>query len=548
MKKILAAMLALLMLLPLAACKKPSGNDEPTPAPTEQQAALPTGETTDEPVQSDEPALTDEPAVTEEPTEEPAEVPTEEPTEEATAEPTPAPTPEPTDTPKPTAAPDAMIPEMIMGEDSVYLLYPNGELWAWGKNDSGQIGDNSTKDRRSPVKIMDGVRSVYTEERSVFAIKTDSSLWAWGWNAAGRLGVGSSDEVVKKPQKAAENVEKVLVDEGSARILHKDGTLDIAGSLKWGAESHNKPVQYMTGVADVGHKAALLKNGSLVAMIEGNTIDYSVEEFLDFAESYDVYYLKSDGIFWVARDAYDEAKLHYIDRDVRSFHCYPEELMGVTDWQYYYLKTNGELWYFRYDYEIEQPAKEKVLSKVRELVVGGYLYGYEPVPVMLAIKENGDLYSWTNEEYYIPARLAALGAETTQENEPFDVPRKVLSDVKAVFTNGISSYAIKSDSALYGCGLTEKGHYKGGIGDGSYETVKKFKKITKDVLKVYQILIYESIPEDSDEPSYDYATTRYAVKSDGSVWAWGSGENGLIGNGGTKRADSPVKIMDPKFN
>ena len=85
MKKILAAILALLMLLPLAACTKPSGNDEPTPAPTEQQAALPTGETTDEPVQSDEPALTDEPAVTEEPTEEPTEVPTEEPTEEATA-------------------------------------------------------------------------------------------------------------------------------------------------------------------------------------------------------------------------------------------------------------------------------------------------------------------------------------------------------------------------------------------------------------------------------------------------------------------------------
>ena len=33
-----------------------------------------------------------------------------------------------------------------------------GELWAWGRNDSGQVGDGTTKDRCSPVKIINSMK------------------------------------------------------------------------------------------------------------------------------------------------------------------------------------------------------------------------------------------------------------------------------------------------------------------------------------------------------------------------------------------------------
>ena len=123
-----------------------------------------------------------------------------------------------------------------------------------------------------------------------------------------------------------------------------------------------------------------------------------------------------------------------------------------------------------------------------------------------------------------------------------------MGGVSKVTTVGISSYAIMKDGTLKGCGITVKGSFKGGIGNGTYERVPSFTKIMKNAVNAYQIIIYEDVEDDGgDEPSYHYATTRYAVKSDGSVWAWGSGENGLLGNGGTKRADKPVKIMDPKY-
>ena len=32
-------------------------------------------------------------------------------------------------------------------------LKTNGELWAWGQNDSGQLGQNNTTKRSSPVQV-----------------------------------------------------------------------------------------------------------------------------------------------------------------------------------------------------------------------------------------------------------------------------------------------------------------------------------------------------------------------------------------------------------
>lgn len=536
MKKSIALILALLMLLPLAACKKPAGINDETPAPTDQQAALPT----EEPANSEEPAITEEPVQTEEPTEAPTEEPavTEAPTEEPTA--------------APTEEPEAMIPEMIIGMNCVFLLYPNGELWGWGKNEYGQLGDDSTEDRLSPVKIMEDVKSVVTDYCSVFAIKNDLSLWAWGYNSTGCLGVGSSDEIVKKPAKVTDDVVKVVTyNSYKTRILHSDGTLDIAGAKTyWAGEHDSSPVQALTGVADMGVDIALLNNGKLVTIMEGETIDTSVASFIDRLSDDEVVYIKTDGTLWIDRNWDDDSEtVECVDDNVASVHCYPDGLMElVYGYEYYYMKNNGELWYFEYDYESEKPETKLKLSNVAKLAIGGYESGYEPVPLLLAITEGGELYSWTN-EWGSSAYLSAMGLEEEDLKEPYDEPRQVLSGVAAAFTNGLSSYAIKEDGTLWGCGKVVKGVYKGGVGDGNYETVMTFKQIFEGVESVYQILIYDLDPEDdSDEPTYIYATTRYAVCSDGSVWAWGSGENGLIGNGGTKRADSPVKIMDPKYS
>ena len=190
--------------------------------------------------------------------------------------------------------------------------------------------------------------------------------------------------------------------------------------------------------------------------------------------------------------------------------------------------------------------REPISRLTKYYTIGGYADGYSLVRANFIVASDDGLYAWGGS--YYDFMNSALGLEDVGEDY-YDIPVLALRDVKSVNTVGLSTYAIKKDGSLWGCGKVVKGHYKGGIGDGSYETVQTFKKIMSDVESVYQIVVYEDVEDEGgDEPFYHYATTRYAVKSDGSVWAWGSGENGLLGHGGTKRADKPVKIMDPKYS
>lgn len=71
----------------------------------------------------------------------------------------------------------------------------DGTLWLWGENYSGQLGNNSTQHRSSPVQTNSGGsnwRHVSCGYQHVAAIKTDGSLWTWGKNTKGSLANNSN--------------------------------------------------------------------------------------------------------------------------------------------------------------------------------------------------------------------------------------------------------------------------------------------------------------------------------------------------------------------
>ena len=81
----------------------------------------------------------------------------------------------------------------------------NGELWAWGQNFQGQIGDGSTEKRLAPVKVMDNVFSAVAGHYHSLAITKNGELWAWGENFVGQIGDGSTQRRLT-PVKIMDNV------------------------------------------------------------------------------------------------------------------------------------------------------------------------------------------------------------------------------------------------------------------------------------------------------------------------------------------------------
>jgi alpha-tubulin suppressor-like RCC1 family protein len=75
-------------------------------------------------------------------------------------------------------------------------ILADDSLWAWGNGKYGQLGTRSTHNSTTPVRVTlpDGAQaaSVATGGFASYAIDTAGKLWAWGRNDDGQLGTGGS--------------------------------------------------------------------------------------------------------------------------------------------------------------------------------------------------------------------------------------------------------------------------------------------------------------------------------------------------------------------
>ena len=78
----------------------------------------------------------------------------------------------------------------------MYYITSDGELYTWGNNEFGNIGNGTTNDQTTPhlVGISGKVKNVVTPSlgKTVFAITEEGQLYSWGNNTSGQVGNGNS--------------------------------------------------------------------------------------------------------------------------------------------------------------------------------------------------------------------------------------------------------------------------------------------------------------------------------------------------------------------
>jgi alpha-tubulin suppressor-like RCC1 family protein len=71
----------------------------------------------------------------------------------------------------------------------------DGTIWAWGNNDSGQLGNNATTPRSSPLIVVGGITDwiqVSAGYRHSLGLRADGTAWSWGYNNRSNLGDGTT--------------------------------------------------------------------------------------------------------------------------------------------------------------------------------------------------------------------------------------------------------------------------------------------------------------------------------------------------------------------
>lgn len=456
------------------------------------------------------------------------------------------------------------------GVGHTLALKTNGSLWAWGYNADGELGNglSGTVNRSSPIQV--GALTTWAQVEAAgihsLAIKTDGTLWSWGWGGQGRLGHNSTINRSSPTQVgAATDWAKVIGGGALTLALKTTGALWV-----WGRNTYGQ-----LGLGDIINRSSPVQLGSLT-------------DWADISSAVDaVIALKTDGTIW-GWGRGSEGQLGKSDRQHRSS---PVQIGNSNQWaqissgifQTAAIKkdntlwawgrnTNGELginkttstsspvqvgtaanWahvaadqYFTAARRFPGPgtitvetAPEMTLWSWGELTDGrlglndvidrssptqvGALTTWATVAAgaqhTLALKTDGTLWSWGT------GTSGRLGNNNTNSRSS---PTQVgaLTNWAAVHAGYAHSLAVKTDGTLWSWGAQSFAGGSGTLGLG--DTTARSSPTQVGALATWD----------------QVATSTYnslALKTDGTLWAWGGGPSNLGLNSAIQRS-SPTQI------
>lgn len=126
------------------------------------------------------------------------------------------------------------------GSNHSLALKSDGTVWAWGRNIHGQLGDSTTIDRSVPVQVngLAGITTIVAGSNHSLAVKSDGTVWAWGSNSNGQLGDGTTNDRLVPVQVMLDSspftgVVAVAAGLNHSLAIKSDGTVWAWGSNDW---------------------------------------------------------------------------------------------------------------------------------------------------------------------------------------------------------------------------------------------------------------------------------------------------------------------------
>jgi len=134
------------------------------------------------------------------------------------------------------------------GHNVMLAINGSGELMAWGEDTYGNLGANvspGTK-RSSPVQIASGTWSTVCDGgyEEMGAVNDDGELWTWGKNGYGGLGQNNTTACSSPKQVPGTTWHKCAMTENGILASKTDGTLWSSGRNEFGELGHNNTTSY----------------------------------------------------------------------------------------------------------------------------------------------------------------------------------------------------------------------------------------------------------------------------------------------------------------
>ena len=263
----------------------------------------------------------------------------------------------------------------------------DGTLWVWGNNESGQLGLNELTSKSSPVQVGLLTTWAQTEVGSILqaAIKTDGTLWAWGLNDLGQVGISTIQNPfveVSSPIQIGSLTTWSQVTAGNdhCAAVKTDGTL-----WAWGLNSFGR-----LGDNTVVNKSSPVQVGALTTWSQ-------VSAGSNFTGA-----VKTDGTLWMWGLASD-GRLG--DNNSATHKSSPVQIGALTNWSQVSLgslhttaiKTDGTLWAWGRNNFGGSVGDNTIINRSSPVQIGAlttWLQVNGGAYTSAATKTDGTLWSW----------------------------------------------------------------------------------------------------------------------------------------------------------
>jgi alpha-tubulin suppressor-like RCC1 family protein len=346
----------------------------------------------------------------------------------------------------------AVTPIVSAGGNHTVALKSDGTVWAWGWNNSGQLGDGTTTDRLSPVAVpgLTGFIAVSAGANHTAALKSDGTVWAWGDNTWGQLGDGTTTgRVSPAAVPGLAGIVEVSAGADHTIALKSDGTV-----WAWGANTEGVLGDGTT--TDRPRPVAVPGLTGIVAI----SSDY-----------YHVLALKSDGTVWVwGVNIQHQLGLGITNPSSRGPNGVPGFpgiiAVGTGLYNSVALKADGSVWAWGTN-DVGQVGDGTTSTRYSPVVILG-ITGIVAVTAgqthALALKSDRTILAWGSNSY------GQLGDGTTTDRiSPVTVPG-ITGIVGVTAGGGFSDFiwpehtvALEDDGTVWAWGYNNHGQ----LGDGS---------------------------------------------------------------------------------
>ncbi|WP_077445506.1 beta-propeller fold lactonase family protein [Rhodanobacter sp. C05] len=445
---------------------------------------------------------------------------------------------------------------------SGYIIDGAGHLWAWGDNKVGELGDGTTVDHATPVRVQFpadlGDASIITVavngHHSAYALDSAGHLWAWGDNAHAQLGLGHGDLANRsKPTQVRFPAALGAASIVSVATVHNDFgpvyAVDSVGHLwAWGSNWH-------TQLTDGPSKDLSTPARVLFPLPLGNASIVRVEVDDDDNGFLSIYALDSAGHLW----AWGDNEAGQLGNGSKSGSLTPAQVQfpgslgsssivsmatgSAGNGYVYALDSTGHLWAWGsngYGLGLGSTTGQSTPARIRfpspwwrrSPSIVRVMATHNSEGTAYAIDSTGHLWAWGGNKY------GQLGNGTLKDHA---IPVRVQfpsalggASIIRVEADRYAAYAIDNAGHLWAWGNNRYGQLGNGL------LANRFNPPALVQIPVAQgpasIVSMAAMSTDARSAS------AYAIDNDGHLWAWGYNRNGQLGNGSSEIVASPMLV------